>query len=88
MDKVKRNVITGVATGVLVGFVLGAVFGKPDSSFSTSDTRNAKGNVMSISRFGNSASVTEQPEAQPSDSLKLTATDENGKEMIIIIKEK
>lgn len=85
MNKVKRNVIIGVATGVLVGFVFGVVFGVPDSQARATDTSNAKGDVMNVSRFGKSASVAETSEVQPGDSLKLKATDENGNEMQIVI---
>lgn len=83
------NVALGVATGLLVGFVLGSVLGAPDSSVRTSGPDNAKGNVMNISRFGRNPSVDETSEAQPGDSLKLSAIDENGEEMqIVIIKSK
>lgn len=71
--------------GVLVGFVMGAVLGNPGSSLKTGDASNAQGSVMNISRFGNSASVTDNTEVQPSDTVALCATDENGKEMQILI---
>lgn len=84
MSKTKFNVAIGVLTGVLVGFVFGAVFGTPGAATGTTGGK-AAGNIANVSEIRKSLIQPSALAAEPSDTLNLTATDENGNEMQIII---
>lgn len=84
MTKTKINVAIGVATGVLVGFVFGAVFGSPEQTLEPTGGK-AAGNIANVANYRKSLLNLENKTEESCDSLKLKASDEDGKEMTIII---
>lgn len=87
MNKTKRNVTIGALTGVLVGFVFGVAFGNPDTFKGSADTHNVEGSIVNISKFRNVSQneTTPAETAAESDTVSLSAVDEKGEQMQILI---
>lgn len=86
MNKSKQNVAIGVAIGLLAGLVFGIAFGPSENNIGTSGAQNARGNILNLSRIQDGADEAGNYEEPGSaDTLSLTATDADGKEMKIIV---